>query len=129
MHIVSRNAGKYRGNCINEVGVAELTAGQIRRYENAVTRERRVASKRHLPRGVRGVAPTKGMLVELAYRLADPCVYCGAPSEHWDHMESRHRGGWNHIDNLIRACARCNTSKRTRSPLVYLAMRRLGWRK
>ena len=81
------------------------------------------------PRGYRGERPTPTMRCELSYRAHDPCAYCGAPSEHWDHMESRHRGGWNTPDNLIRACKACNVNKRTRSPLMYLALRRLGHRR
>lgn len=89
-----------------------------------MVREATVTSQRNRPpHGQRGSAPLPWMLADMAYRAGDPCAYCGFPSEHWDHMESRHRGGPNHPDNLIRACRSCNVSKRTRSPLQYLAAR------
>ena len=80
------------------------------------------------PHGKRGSYPTPAMLAEMAYRAHDPCAYCGQPSEHWDHMHSRHRGGYNEPDNLTRACKRCNVNKRTLSPIHYLALRAAGLR-
>jgi 5-methylcytosine-specific restriction endonuclease McrA len=40
-----------------------------------------------------------------------PCVYCGAPADHIDHVRPLHRGGWEHESNLVPACGRCNSSK------------------
>ena len=80
------------------------------------------------PHGRRGDAPTPAMRTEMAWRAADPCVYCGRPAQHWDHMHSRHRGGHNATENLIRACKPCNVNKRTLSPLHYLALRAAGKR-
>lgn len=43
--------------------------------------------------------------------LKNPCVYCGAPPEHVDHIRPVARGGTNHEDNLVPACRSCNFSK------------------
>ena len=40
-----------------------------------------------------------------------PCVYCGAPGEHVDHVHPLSRGGWEHVSNLVPACSSCNLSK------------------
>jgi len=40
-----------------------------------------------------------------------PCAYCGAPSEHIDHVIPISRGGTHGIGNLVGACAPCNLSK------------------
>lgn len=39
------------------------------------------------------------------------CVYCAAPATHVDHVRPLSRGGWEHEDNLVPACAWCNLSK------------------
>jgi hypothetical protein len=49
--------------------------------------------------------------VYAAVRAEGPCVYCGAPVEHVDHVRPLARGGWEHRDNLVPACAWCNGSK------------------
>lgn len=43
--------------------------------------------------------------------LTLPCVYCGAPAEHIDHIHPLDAGGWHCLDNLAPACAPCNLSK------------------
>lgn len=57
---------------------------------------------------------------------ADPCAYCAEqrPTTH-DHIEPVTRGGAHSLDNLVRACWRCNREKNTQSLLVFLARRRL----
>lgn len=66
--------------------------------------------------------PRAGKLKGSGFMLADPCAYCGAPSTDFDHIEPIHRGGRNRLDNLTRACYRCNNSKRTKPLLVWLAL-------
>ncbi|WP_407835145.1 HNH endonuclease [Streptomyces sp. DSM 116496] len=49
------------------------------------------------------------------YRLvlaSGPCVYCGEPPEHVDHIRPLSRDGWEHESNLVPACEHCNLSKR-----------------
>lgn len=41
----------------------------------------------------------------------DPCAYCGAPSEHIDHIVPFSRGGPTDWMNLAPACAKCNYRK------------------
>ena len=48
---------------------------------------------------------------ELAKLYAKLCAYCGAPSEHIDHIIPLSRGGRHSIGNLTGACKSCNLSK------------------
>ena len=54
---------------------------------------------------------------------ADPCAYCGDPSEHFDHVEPLFRGGADEPENLTRACRRCNFAKGYQKLIVFLARR------
>ncbi len=60
---------------------------------------------------VGGPAPAE---VYAAIAASGPCVYCAAPAEHIDHVRPLARGGWEHPDNLVPACAPCNGSKGSR---------------
>lgn len=42
---------------------------------------------------------------------AGPCVYCGAPSAHVDHVRPLTQGGHEAEYNLVPACRTCNSSK------------------
>ncbi len=55
---------------------------------------------------------------------ADPCAYCGEPSEDIDHIEARSKGGANHWENYAGICRRCNSSKGDKSMLGFMAWRR-----
>lgn len=46
-------------------------------------------------------------------RDGDQCVYCGTTTGpfHFDHVMPRSRGGRDELDNLVRACWRCNLIK------------------
>lgn len=69
----------------------------------------------------RKAAPFSEAALEYAAIIAtDPCVYCGAPSEHIDHIHPIHRGGLSEWDNLAPTCALCNQRKSTRSVLAFL---------
>lgn len=39
------------------------------------------------------------------------CFYCGADASHVDHVVPRARGGRDDMENLVPACATCNTDK------------------
>jgi 5-methylcytosine-specific restriction endonuclease McrA len=73
--------------------------------------------KRHQQRLIR--AP----LIGVEFMLADPCSYCGEPSEHFDHIEPLYRGGADEPENLTRACRRCNFAKNYQPLIVFLARR------
>lgn len=47
--------------------------------------------------------------LERLYSL--PCVYCGAPAEHADHIFPLSKGGLHCIDNLAPSCQPCNDRK------------------
>lgn len=55
---------------------------------------------------------------QIATLMKDPCVYCGAKSEHMDHVIPLARGGDHNIDNLVPACAKCNLSKGSKLPAI-----------
>lgn len=54
--------------------------------------------------------------------MADPCVYCGQPSEHLDHIQAKAHGGSNEWTNLTGACADCNVRKGD-APLLIALLR------
>lgn len=53
----------------------------------------------------------------------DPCCYCGAPFEHYDHIHPQALGGAHTWANLTASCARCNISKRAKPLLHWLHWR------
>ena len=53
----------------------------------------------------------------------DPCSYCGAPATQIDHIEPVTRGGSNEWYNLTAACKACNSGKRDKPLLIWLAKR------
>lgn len=56
---------------------------------------------------------------------ADPCAYCGAPTESIDHIVPVAGGGTGEAMNLIGACSLCNCSKHS-TPLLLFMLRRLA---
>lgn len=50
-------------------------------------------------------------LNEHVIKFDGKCYYCGAPWRHIDHIVPLSRGGKHEIDNLVTACAKCNTTK------------------
>lgn len=59
--------------------------------------------------------------------INDPCAYCGAPSETWDHVRPVSKGGADHPDNKVRACLRCNQEKSDTDLLQFMLDRALRW--
>jgi 5-methylcytosine-specific restriction endonuclease McrA len=59
----------------------------------------------------------------LAWMRGDPCAYCGAPADTWDHLNPRKRGGNNSDNNMARACHSCNHEKTSRTLLMFLVIR------
>lgn len=57
--------------------------------------------------------------------LRQPCIYCGAKSEHIDHIVPLSRGGRHSIGNLAPACAKCNLTKSRRFITEWKKVR--GW--
>lgn len=43
-----------------------------------------------------------------------PCVYCGAPAQHADHIVPLSRGWWDYSTNLVPSCKPCNVHKHAR---------------
>lgn len=55
--------------------------------------------------------------------LADPCSYCGTPSQARDHIVPRTEGGPDDWTNRAGACHSCNSTKQATPLLIFL-----GWR-
>jgi len=85
--------------------LAPAVSAAMRRAHNNTRRARLRAAE------VAGPVPPE---VYAAILAAGPCVYCGAPAEHVDHVRPLARGGWEHADNLVPACVRCNCGKHDR---------------
>jgi len=53
----------------------------------------------------------------LVQKEGQHCAYCGSTLElQWDHIIPLSRGGPDTIDNLVRACRKCNASKGSKTP-------------
>jgi 5-methylcytosine-specific restriction endonuclease McrA len=56
----------------------------------------------------------------------DPCTYCGIPDDHWrsgvgaDHIVPLSQGGETASTNMTACCQFCNSSKHTKSMLLFL---------
>lgn len=59
------------------------------------------------------------------FTLGDVCAYCGATGKlHWEHIVPASLGGPDSIDNMVRACARCNLEKGARDPYQWYLSKR-----
>lgn len=47
------------------------------------------------------------------------CAYCSSPAVGWDHIIPRSRGGSHSPDNLVPACASCNSQKGSKTADEY----------
>jgi 5-methylcytosine-specific restriction endonuclease McrA len=56
---------------------------------------------------------------------AQACIYCGDPFQAADHFQPLAKGGLHCRENLVPACAPCNSSKKDRDPMEFLADRGL----
>lgn len=93
------------------------------RATQAAWRARNRGKKRG--QAARRVARTGGVVSAstLRFLLTDPCAYCGGEATSIDHIVPLVLGGEHHWSNLAPACARCNSQKRDRPLLVFLATR------
>lgn len=51
---------------------------------------------------------------------ADPCAYCGGPSEVLDHVTPLAAGGDGNVGNLAGSCSTCNARKSAMPALIFL---------
>jgi 5-methylcytosine-specific restriction endonuclease McrA len=72
----------------------------------------------------------KGIISGTSYNLLfavdtkdEPCVYCGQPSDTYEHVVPRSLGGKND-GNRVRACEKCNRQRGSRPFLVWMLKRR-----
>ena len=50
----------------------------------------------------------------------EPCVYCGKPSNSWEHVVPKSKGGKKEVFNRVRACAKCNSDRGNKPFLIYM---------
>lgn len=84
--------------------------GKMREIRRAANQKRRASAKTST-----ADAPTTKQMADL---MKDPCFYCGAKSDHADHVIPLSRGGTHDLDNLVPACAKCNFSKGAKLPAI-----------
>lgn len=70
-----------------------------------------LANRRRAIQRVAAVAGPVDRKIYEAIRAESECVYCGKAPNHVDHVRPLASGGWEHPDNLVPACRRCNLSK------------------
>jgi len=83
----------------------------------AAGRNARYIARKNVRRARKNAAQVVGPVpapVYAAILASGPCVYCGAPAAHVDHVRPLSRGGAEHPDNLAPACEWCNLSKKDR---------------
>jgi 5-methylcytosine-specific restriction endonuclease McrA len=61
---------------------------------------------------------------DLRRLLNDPCIYCGKPAEHVDHLIPISRGGPHGIGNLAPSCANCNLTKHSKTVYEFKIWRK-----
>lgn len=131
---------RKRNKCYREENYEEVRERE-KRYREENRREVLEGKKRYREENsekLRGMDRRRRELQHHAMRSApyaeeyvaliakDPCSYCGGEREHIDHIIPLSKGGTGDWDNLAPACARCNLSKGTKSPLEFLLARREG---
>ena len=92
------------------VDTDEFTLGD-RRLSRYIARSAPTGLAPKVARPMLAVAPPADRMVGTGYR----CHYCGQAATTIDHVWPKSRGGDDHPNNLVRACAACNSSKGTRS--------------
>jgi hypothetical protein len=110
---------------VNAANAEKAKARYARYRAKKGTKKQRAWRHRNPKQGRKKDAETKEYVPII---LADPCSYCGAPLElgfHGtvDHIEPREEGGDDHWTNMTPACKRCNSAKRDRPLLLFLARR------
>lgn len=78
------------------------------------------------PEGFRRYGRLLGTVPGLPWKAvikADPCVYCGRPSETVEHVEARSAGGGYGWQNEVGACKACNRAKANTALLLFLRAR------
>jgi len=64
---------------------------------------------------------------KLLVEAPEACAYCGSTEGlQWEHIIPKSRGGPDTIDNLVRACRRCNLEKGDRDPYEWYRDREMG---
>lgn len=104
------------------VSFDEFAASLPRRFEK--WKRVRLARRRVGRRRRSGDYPWEAV-VGVGLMERDPCVYCGGVGAVYDHIEPLKRGGAHVLENVARACWRCNGEKNTQRLLVFLARRAL----
>lgn len=111
--ILRKNRAHYAAN-------REKERARVRKYDAA---HREEVSLRARARRAQVSNPSEETISYAKSLRNDPCSYCGAPSEHLDHIVPLSKGGDHDWTNLTAACASCNLSKGTDSLLHFMLRR------
>jgi 5-methylcytosine-specific restriction endonuclease McrA len=104
----------HQGLCrkhINEAARAHYASNEahrVTRRQHAHSRKRNVMPMPHEGQQYR------------AESFGGHCAYCGEPATTWDHVHPVAEGGDTTPDNILPACAPCNSSKGTRDVYEWL---------
>ncbi len=113
-HKVNANSRRYREN--HPEKVAAIKKEQAKRHPEVVKNAGMRRRARLANNSVYVV--TKKDIVRI---MRDPCIYCGAPSRHIDHVIPIAKGGAHKVGNLAPACQKCNQSKSSKFVSVWKA--------
>jgi 5-methylcytosine-specific restriction endonuclease McrA len=96
----------------------EKAAQVAKNYRSANPEAGRLkASRRRAKKVANGVFLIKQS--EAQKLLSMPCFYCGAGSEHLDHVIPIAKGGRHSIGNLVQSCQTCNLSKNAKTIMEW----------
>ncbi|MFG3660250.1 HNH endonuclease [Streptomyces sp. NPDC047706] len=99
----------------------------LRDYQRRNPEKLRAWRQRRGKRLKAGATSERSATIEYrAIIIRDPCVYCGAPAEAIDHIESIANGGLDSWENLAPVCTSCNCSKQAKDLLDFLMYRSGG---
>lgn len=104
-------------------------AAERRRHKAAYDDKMREMHQRIEDSKVPKIRPISKKRQQIFEKSAGKCHYCEVVLEqdggwHVEHMQPRSRGGNDHIDNLVAACAPCNQTKRTKTAEEFIAGRK-----
>ena len=118
-------------NWYNKNKARKLILERLRKEKNPeATRKRLRSHRQNNPEMYRNYSGKRRSLLlaskfyrvenaDLKKIMRNPCLYCGEPSEHLEHILPLQRGGLHKIGNLAAACKRCNLSKGSKTIMEW----------
>jgi 5-methylcytosine-specific restriction endonuclease McrA len=120
--------------CLQWKPQVEIYGGYCRPCANAEDRRRyaedpayRARRQQHAYSRKRGIQPIAYETQQaLTAKFSGRCAYCGNRANTWDHVMPVSKGGDSSFENVVPACASCNSSKKTQD--VHKWIKRKGIR-